>query len=166
MTPARLSDLSAALEAMVASLAGTLPGGVSVRAAGGAFDAAEIRRHLTVAPAVVIACLGLSEHQRRGAGAMSLVGQWAAYVVTRDAPQDDRHAQAMRLVSELLRHVSRATWSGPEAFGLPEEGSLDATNLYSGDLDGIATALWAVTWRQMVHLSAAPDAAAAATWPR
>ncbi len=36
--------------------------------AGGAFAAAEVRRHATDAPAVVVTCLGLGQYNRRAEG--------------------------------------------------------------------------------------------------
>ncbi|AUB81452.1 phage protein Gp37 [Candidatus Thiodictyon syntrophicum] len=145
---APLADLPTGLAAIVAALAAALPGGVNVVRAGGPFDVAEVRRHAMNAPAVVVACLGLTNYTRRGE-TWSVMGQLAAYVVTHDQSGAAlRDVAALGLVDQLLRVVARNTWGLPEGFGVPDPASVEAANLYSGDLDSVAVALWALTWRQ------------------
>ncbi|MEY2686297.1 MAG: hypothetical protein RL375_495, partial [Pseudomonadota bacterium] len=55
MSAALLSDPGAALERIAERLGSALP--ATVRAVGGAFDGAELRRHVTAAPCVLVACL-------------------------------------------------------------------------------------------------------------
>jgi hypothetical protein len=144
-----LTDLADGLGRIVTALTTTLPDGTSVLRAGGAFDAAEIRRHITRAPAVIVTCLGAGDYARLPQGVWTVEAQLAAYVLCRDTPPTlTREVQALGLVTDVLHAVARATWNDPAAFGVVPGDSLDATNLYSGDLDAIAVALWAVTWRQ------------------
>lgn len=146
-----LSDLSAGLEAIVTALTTAIPAAHVVRA-GGAFDAGEVRRRMTQTPAVIVACLGIDQYSRRP-DAWSVSGQWGAYILTRDTPEWSRDLAALDLASDVLRQVARATWDAPDAFGVPDQTSLEASNLYSGTLDSVAVALWAVTWRQDIRLS-------------
>lgn len=153
MSTGLLPDPGAALDTIVAALAADLGADIQVRRAAGAFDAAEIRRHVADAPAVLVACVGLTDYARRGSGGWTVRADLAAYIVTRDTPVASRDASALALVSDTLRLVSRATWGDPERFSLPDEGSLEAFNLYGGDLDKVATALWVLTWRQALYLN-------------
>lgn len=150
---ALLPDPGEALERIVTALAADVPAGFTVKRIGGAFDGAEIRRHVTAAPAVLVACLGLSDYAHRGSGGWTVQADLALYVLTRDTPTQTRDRSAMALVAEALRQVSRSNWGEPGVFGLPDPASIEATNLYGGDIDSIAVALWAVTWRQPLYLS-------------
>ncbi|MEY2654362.1 MAG: hypothetical protein RLZZ524_1390 [Pseudomonadota bacterium] len=149
-----LVDLADGLGRITSALRAALPASVTVERSGGAFDGGEIRRQVTQAPAVVLACLGVSDYQRRGDGGWSVTAQLAVYVLTRDAPPGPpRDLLALSLTTTVLRAVARANWDGPDGFGVVEADSLEASNLYSGDLDAIAVALWAVTWRQEFRLA-------------
>ena len=149
-----LLDLADGLGRIATALETILPAGTAVRRAGGAFDAAEIRRHVTQAPAVIVTCLGAGDYARQAQGVWTLEAQLAAYILCRDTPPTlTREVQALGLVTAVLKAVARATWSDPAAFGVVPGDSLDATNLYSGDLDSVGVALWAVTWRQTVLLT-------------
>lgn len=149
----RHSDAASALATVADSLTVTLDG-VSVSVAGGAWDAAEVRRHIADAPALVLACLRLDDYTRRGNDAWRARADLAAYVITRDMPAGaDRHSQALTLSGRLMEVVSGTNWGRPQAFDIPELASVRAHNLYSGSLDSVAVALWAVTWRQALHFS-------------
>jgi hypothetical protein len=155
MTASLLPDPSTALDRIVAVLASAVPAGVAVKRIGGAFDGAEIRRHVTTAPAVLVACLGLSNYDRRGTGSWTVQADLVTYVLTRDTPAQPRDRSALALVADALRQIARSNWDAPDAFGLPDQASIEASNLYGGDIDSIAVALWAVTWRQPLYLSVA-----------
>ena len=152
ITPS-LPNASAALDRIVAAVAAEVSAGVTVKRIGGAFDATEIRRHVTVAPAVLVACLGLSEYSRRSMHGWAAKADFAAYILTRDTPAETRDRSALTLAAETLQQVVRANWGDPTSFGLPDAQGTEASNLYSGDIDSIAVALWAVTWRQNLYLS-------------
>lgn len=153
MSSALLPDPSASLERIVAVLATAVPAGTTVKRVGGAFDASEIRRHVTAAPAVLVACLGLTNYARRGSGGWTVQADFVAYVLTRDIPAAQRDRSAITLVGTIINLVSRATWGDPDAIELPDPLSIEANNLYGGDIDSIAVALWAVTWRQPLYLA-------------
>lgn len=155
MTDGLLIDIGAGLELIVSDLAAALLP-ARVRRGGGAFDANELRRHAVDCPAVVVSCLGFHTYARYKSD-WSVKAQLAAYVITRDAPPaPSRDLAALSLVTAVYRAVPKSLWGAPAVFDLPEEASLEATNLYSGDLDSTAVALWAVTWRQTLRLLSAP----------
>lgn len=148
-----LTDLADGLGRIVTALTTTLPDGTTVLRAGGAFDAAEIRRHVTRAPAVIVTCLGAGDYARLAIGHWTVNAQLAAYILCRDTPPTStRETQALGLVTDVLQAVARSNWGDPLAYDLADSASLDATNLYSGDLDAVGVALWAVTWRQQLRL--------------
>lgn len=149
----QLPDPGAALARITEVLEGALP--ASVHAVGGAFNASELRRHVTAAPTVLVACLGLTDFARRGASAWMMAGEWAVYVLTRDTAIAPRDRIALTLAAEVLRCIYRTTWGDADTFEVPDEDSITATNLYGGELDNVACALWAVTWRQGIKLPAA-----------
>lgn len=149
----RLSSVAHGLDIIVEYLQLRLPSATTVKRIGGAFDSSELRRHVSTAPAVLIACLGMSEFRRARPGGWSMTVDMVAYVLTRDRAGAERDAMAQELVAEVLREMNRSVWDMPEAFGVPLEDSIEATNLYDGELDSVAVALWTVTWRQPFYLS-------------
>ena len=146
-----ITDSTHALEKIVESL--EMPNEVTVQKIGGAFDGSEIKRHVSHAPAVLIACTGMSNFVRRGTSAWAVSAEFAAYILTRDTPGEKRDAIASRLVTIAIRAIARSHWGDPSSFGVSEMDSVEATNLYGGDIDSIAVALWAVTWRQPIFLN-------------
>ncbi|WP_295579435.1 hypothetical protein [uncultured Lamprocystis sp.] len=160
---ALLPDLAAGLDHIATTLATALPPGTTVLRAGGAFDAGEIRRHVTATPAAIVALLSLGDYTRRGSGGWSVQVQLAAYLLTRDQPAlPPRDLAALTLATHTIRAISRANWGRPDAFGVVEQASLDATNLYSGSLDAAAVALWVVTWEQTFILDLTSETP---SWP-
>ena len=165
-------DLDAALLGIRAGLRPLLPERVALHIGGGSFNANELRRHANQAPAVVLTCLALGDYRSPGP-VWTADASLAAYIITRDAPPGpDRHRQALTLTSALFAALTgdSRVWGNPEGYDPPSGDSLAGTNLYSGDLDSIATALWAVTWFQRLRFANAPQAATpgatgAGDWP-
>lgn len=81
-----LTDLADGLGRIATALAATLPDGTAVLRAGGAFDAAEIRRHVTRAPAVIVTCLGAGDYARQAQGVWTVEAQLAAYILGAGTP--------------------------------------------------------------------------------
>lgn len=146
------ASLSEALTAIETALVDVFPAGVSVRRVGGPFDAAEIRRHVTAAPAVLIACIDLDGYARVADGTWRADADFVAYVLTRDTPSAPRDLMALDLVTTLLAQIPYATWGDPAAFDPADQDTLQAANLYGGDIDSVAVALWSVAWSQGVTL--------------
>ena len=124
--------------------------GVEVLPVGGAFDAAELRRHVTRTPCVLVSLArvdsfdGFATEWQSGA-------TFAAYVVTRDLPDADRDVQAMDLVTAIVRLLSASPSFGTgTAARVVNPQGVSADNLYSGAVDSVAVALWSVTWSAML----------------
>lgn len=76
---------------------------------------------------------------------------WAAYVMTTDFWAYSRDARCEVLVGKLARRISvRDAASAMGAERLAE--NIAAENIYSGSLDNLGVALWAVTWEQEFRL--------------
>jgi hypothetical protein len=155
MTIGLLPDLSTALLSIEGVLRAALPDTVSVSHSGGAFDAGELRRQLTAAPAAIVSCLGVHSFTRFRGDGWQMEGNWAAYIVTRDQPPDVlRDIAALNLATDVLRILPKQLWGNGDGFILPDETTISAHNLYSGTVDAALIALWAVTWQQGIRLSA------------
>lgn len=141
-----MSTLTEFRDAAVSGLAAALD--VSVLPVGGAFDAAELRRHVTRTPCVLVSLVrvdsfdGFTNSWESGA-------VFAAYVVTRDLPEADRDEQAMDIVTDIVRLLASNPSFGTTA-RVVNPSSVVADNLYSGAVDSVAVALWSVSWSAML----------------
>jgi len=140
-------------QAIVAALARALGPSVTVEAHGGRFDRAELARYSKRAPAVLVAAMGMPRVEERPRARPAV--QFAAFVMCRDAPGAPRDTQALTLTEALVRLVPGNTWEQGNA-QRPEQVS--AENLYSGEIDRLGIAMWAVSWRQVINLSTLRDA--------
>lgn len=139
--------------AVVEQLRAFLPDNVLVETHGGRFNGAELRRYATRAPAVLVAAMSIPELVD-GSGPVRPVVQLAAFIVTRDVPQVTRDEQGLTLTEALLRHIPGNRWGLVNA-QLPAR--INGENLYSGEIDKLGVAMWAVSWRQEVSLSPVKD---------
>lgn len=148
-------SLLAVRTAIVTSLQDALPAGVSVESHRGRFDsAAEIKRFATKAPAVLVACVR-SKLDDACEGMPILHASWAVFVITRDKPSLPRDEGALALVEAIALSVSGNTWALDDTSA---PTAIDSRNLYSGAVDNLGVALWAVTFEQTVTNPAIDDA--------
>tara|TARA_B100000700_G_scaffold22521_4_gene21888 strand:- start:26946 stop:27497 length:552 start_codon:yes stop_codon:yes gene_type:complete len=148
-------DIETVRQAIVTSLGNALGNPVLVEAHGGRFGRAELARYSKRAPAVLVAAMSMPEILDQPRPGRAKV-QFAAFVVCRDAPLERRDTQALILAEALVRHITGNSW-GLASARRPER--LNAENLYSGEIDSLGIAMWAVSWRQEINLSARSDAA-------
>ncbi|MCJ8285105.1 hypothetical protein [Halomonas sp.] len=146
------AEIDAVRQAIVTTIAQALGSHVTVEAHGGRFDRAELARYSKRAPAVLVAAMGMPRVEDRPR-ARPMV-QFAAFVMCRDAPGASRDTQALTLAEALVRLVPGNVW-GQDNVQRPEQ--LSAENLYSGEIDRLGIAMWAVSWRQIVNLSTQRD---------
>lgn len=147
--PALLDAIATDLRALLGDRAAV----VEVHA--GRFSAAELRRYAGRAPAVLVACLRVSELDQAGAERQSAALSLAAFVVAADRDGTPRAAVALDLAGRVLAALSLRAWPG-----IPERDQrvIDPTtaaaeNLYAAELDTQGIALWAVSWRQTFTLT-------------
>lgn len=149
------ADIETARAAVVGDLAEWLGTDVRVEAHGGRFDRNELSRHSRRAPAVLVAAMGIPEVADTPQPATPTL-QFTAFVMTRDAPGAPRDTQALTLVESVLRRLPGSRW-GLARGQRPER--INAENLYSGEIDQIGIAMWAISWRQALTLRPVKDVA-------
>ncbi|MEX0732844.1 MAG: hypothetical protein WED00_05685 [Aquisalimonadaceae bacterium] len=146
-------DLYTAREAITAGIKSALPELRTCETHGGRFDRGELQRLSRRAPAVFVAALGVPSVAETPRAGLPLVG-WAAFVIVSDTPQVSRDVIALDYAEALLRLINdngKGHRWGLDGAQKPER--LAADNLYSGSLDKMRVAMWAVTWRQGIHLT-------------
>lgn len=143
-------NLNPALAAVVAALTPVLPEFRSVAAHGGAFGERELALWLSAAPCARVALLGLNAVAPRGRDGWRADARWAVYLLTTDQPGENRLALALDGVDRLTAHlVGGPTWG--LTCNPPRLETIQAENLYSGPVNTLSVALWAVAWTQTHH---------------
>jgi hypothetical protein len=115
---------------------------------GGRFGADSLRRYAALAPAALVANLGISGFEEDGSELVA-VCRWGVYVLTRGSSQISRDSQALALI-EALAILVRGNFWGDTARSRPK--NISAENLFSGELDKSGVALWAMTWAQELEI--------------
>lgn len=145
------SRLIAYKEAVESTFRTKLPTEVNLFTHHGEFGEKEIKAYLVKAPCVILAPLGLPSMTVFGSNVVATM-QYGAFVLTRSKPELPRGDAAMA-ISEVI-----AMFLPYEGFGLARRPSdVEAANLYSGTIDQMGMALWAVRWRQAIELAAKDD---------
>lgn len=135
--------LLAMRDAIASTIQTKVPGLREVKAHGGTFTRAEVRRIGLRLPTVLVTCLGASPQPRNGS--VSLDARWAAWVVTQDEVESPRGDSALAFAELLQMLIPLERWDLDYAGPARE---VRAENLFSGELDKGGAALWVVTWRQ------------------
>lgn len=143
-------NLYPALDAVVADLIPRFPD-LTVGTHGGAFTERELALWLGTVPCLRVGCLGLNRIAPRGGrGAWQADLRWAAYILTADRGANGRLQLALDTVDTLISYLM----TGPR-WGLngsaPTLDSIQAENLYTGPVNVLNVALWAVAWTQTHH---------------
>ncbi|GAA4651683.1 hypothetical protein GCM10023116_39670 [Kistimonas scapharcae] len=115
----------------------------------GRFDSvAEIKRHGTASPALLVCTDGVRNCQERFGRHGGIWGDasFFVYIVTRDLPGVTRDTQAEALAGQLAHTVIDNTWNDKAQ----SVKSIDARNLTTTEVDKLGVALWAVGWQQPV----------------
>lgn len=117
----------------------------------GRFNLDEIKRFLTLAPAIRLAFLGISGFSAVDVGYVDCECQYAAFVVTEGTQRMPGGEGAANIVTALVPLIHNNDWGlagvGPAVLNRAE-------NLYGGDIDARGAALWALAWTQTVRLGA------------
>lgn len=145
------SRLIAYREAVENSFREQLPDAVHLFTHHGEFGEKEIKAYLVKAPCVILAPLGIPDMKVAGPNVLATI-MYGAFVLTRSRPELPRGDAAMA-IAEVI-----ATFLPYEGFGLARRPSdVEAANLYSGTIDQMGMALWAIRWRQTIELAAKDD---------
>lgn len=148
-------SIDTAQTAIVTTLAGVFPDAKKVQAHGGRFTESDLLQILGTLPAVLVACLGVQSVAPGGRDRWEVGLRWAVYCLHGGATRDVAAMQAAyKMVDRLPGQYWGLTDTGAK---LPDVTSIQAANLYSGDVKGASkqaagvwqqVALWAVTWTQ------------------
>jgi len=133
--------------AVVATLAPLLTP-IAVEAHGGQFTERELPMLLGKAPCVLIAITGVRKiiplTPTQWTGTLGL----AAYCLGKDG-DDSRAEQAMDLAEAILNQLLDQQWGySDDASEPPDFTQVQADNLYTGHVNNLRIALWAVSWLQ------------------
>jgi len=135
--------------AIVAAVKTALPAVIDCESHGGRFTPEDLKRIAQRTPAIRVGCLGIRSMESDGAGSFDVIVVWGIFVITADKPQLPRDAGALTLVAAIVQLVPDNIWNDT-ASGYPENSRAD--NLYSGQLESVGVALWAITWQQKITL--------------
>lgn len=79
--------------------------------------------------------------------------RFAAFIITADMPTLPKDIGALNLVEAVGAIVPNNRW-GQTGKRLSTPQNISAENLYSGTLDNIGVAVWAITWNQSIYAGA------------
>ncbi|MDQ7091758.1 MAG: DUF1834 family protein [Methylococcales bacterium] len=116
---------------------------------GGRFDLKELRRVATKTPAVFISLLAAPEIKIVATGERDITLLIGVHIVTSDKPRLPRNVSVINILQALLLLIPINDW-GLKKIDPPE--SINAQNLYSGDVDKHGIAMWAISFKQTVRL--------------
>lgn len=153
-----LLDLRAAI---VARITEAMPKGWSVEGHQGRFGAGDLNRFLTVAPAVRVAILGLSDPLSIDADAVQWRVKIGVFVVTRDQGKTLAREQIAAAAVETLCLLAFGQRFGLGSKGVQPASAATAQVLFNEDSLNKGVALWGIDWTQPIVLSR-PEAEA---WP-
>ena len=147
-------DLLAALPDLIAAqIKLWLPDLRTCKGQAGRFDIEALKKTGVAAPAVLIATTRLSQGETYAGPHATFMIEMAAFVVTKDGLGLTRDAAAAQICQTLLALVPNKTWGEPDVGGAEAVAALP---LITAAQTGMASSLWAVTWRQPITFSAIP----------
>ena len=142
-------SLAALTGAIVTTLSSRLTP-VRVKEHGGSFTERELALLLGEAPCLLVSPIGLadfgSNHNLNG---WQATARFTVYCLSTDANghrADAAKDQAQAVLNLLLEDQD---WGLPTQCDVPVLTSLRAENLYSGKINVLSVALWAVSWEQL-----------------
>ncbi|MBN2740049.1 MAG: hypothetical protein JXR35_04010 [Rhodobacteraceae bacterium] len=147
-------DLLAALPDLIADrIKVSLPDLRTCKGQSGRFDVEALKKFGLAAPAVLVATTRISQGQTYAGPHATFTIEMAAFVVTKDGLGLSRDAAAAQICQTLLAMLPDRTWSEP---GVGPAEAVTALPLITAAQTGIASSLWAVTWRQPITFTAIP----------
>jgi hypothetical protein len=141
-------DLLAALPGLIAERVRlVMPHLRDCRGVAGRYDAQTLKRKGVAAPAVLVSMLGLRTGQQFAGPHVSFDADFAAFVVTKDEANLRRDEAAANMVQALLELIPNNGWG---QVGVAPATDVRGQPLITEATDGLALALWAVTWTHQI----------------
>lgn len=155
-------SLDTILTSIAAGLATLEPALKISEVVGGQLDFAEMRRRSVRFPGAFLACAALDDVQKFD-GIVRCTGRFVVVLAVDGRREDQLEAQdraraSARLAGRVVFALAgkAGVWGDDEVQAAPER--VQARNLYSKTADSNNTALWAVTWEQLLVLKQDPPA--------
>jgi hypothetical protein len=148
-------DLLAGLTTRIAGIINTrLPGLATCKGVTGRLDLEALKVNTFPAPAVVVSRIGMGQATSFSGPAFSFNLQMAAFVVTVDKLGLLRDQSNAVICQQLLGLIPGRVWGLPEFLG----GAQDVTEtpIVTALTEKAGLALTAITWSQLIGLTAAP----------
>ncbi len=141
------------LSLLMAGMVGTLTPLLSpmkVKAHGGAFTEKELALLLGDAPCVLIAAVSLGDFGPNDEmNGYQTMGRFAAYCIGSATATDTSTDYAMTAAQTVINALlADQDWGVPALCQPPEIASIAADAVYSGRINVLSVAIWAVTWTQ------------------
>lgn len=123
---------------------------MKVKSHGGQFTEREIALLLGDSPAVLIAALNLGDFAPNDEqDGFQTAGRFAAYCIGVATATDTSTETAMTAAQTVINALlTDQTWGVPALCTPPELTSIAAEAVYSGHINVLSVAIWAVTWTQ------------------
>lgn len=144
-------DLNQFLNAIREGLEASVPGLISCETHRGQFDADELSKVCSRAPAFRVALWEIGSVTPTHSGEMDILARFSVAVLTTDKRGTPREVAANALVTALATLLPEQTWGVENALEV-DASSIHARNLYSGRIAAGRTQLWEVTWSQALRL--------------
>lgn len=122
----------------------------AVHTHGGRFSKDDLDRYALKAPCIVVGITGVRQLDEDGGQAVAHL-ELVAVIVTIDKPKVDRDIGAIGLLQSTLAVVKPSQRFGDENAHPPE--AIRGENLFTGKVDKLGVAMWAVTWRQKYDIN-------------
>ncbi|MFZ1325951.1 MAG: hypothetical protein WAT67_08005 [Candidatus Contendobacter sp.] len=144
-------NLSSVLAVVTEGLA-TAFAPLQVESHGGRFVEKELPLQLGKAPCILVAVLSLTDYKSRGRERWQSDLRFGAYCLGADTPSESRTRLAMDTALQIVDLLPTERWGFDEQTARPPEvTSISAENLYTGHVNNLRIALWAVAWTQTFH---------------
>lgn len=148
-----MSSLATAQGAIVTAL-GTVLAPLPVKAHGGAFTEKELALLLDDAPCVLVAPLGIRQMIPADPTNWRGTVQWAAVCLAADQPGIGREQLASDTASAIIGQLINQVWGlPPEDIEPADLKSISAEAVYSGRVNLLKVAIWAVSWTQTLKFT-------------
>lgn len=115
----------------------------------GRFTESELSRISRAPRAVRVAIEDIAETNVSPMGKTQYRLLMAAFVICSDKQGPDRTESAIECVEKVISVLPRNRWNSDNYFPV-QEASINAQNLYSGEIEKKGIAMWAVTWSQII----------------
>ena len=116
----------------------------------GRFTEEELVRVATKSRAVRVAVEDILEVKVSGMGKKSYRLLMAAFIICSDKAGPDRTESAIEIAEKLISVLPRNRWDSQD-YQPVLEASINAQNLYNGEINRKGVAMWAVTWHQTIN---------------